>query len=213
VEIRVAEHAGAVLHCALCHERLPKLCARCDECGTRLHFACRAILSRCPTLGCASGPHETLVTAPPSLFRSSNEARKRRIVRQRALGLLGWALAGCLALGLVGAAIPKVEARVARLRAERALLDLHAIASSVDLYRIDTGRFPWILRDLQRPARGVDGWSGPYPEGPLLDPWGNPYVYRHRSGRPYCELLSYGADGVPGGSGACADLRVIQGLD
>jgi general secretion pathway protein G len=40
-----------------------------------------------------------------------------------------------------------------------------------------------------------------------LDPWGKPYIYRYpgAQGDDY-DLLSYGKDGQPGGTGEDADL-------
>lgn len=38
-----------------------------------------------------------------------------------------------------------------------------------------------------------------------LDPWDNPYVYKLEGSRDY-SVISYGADGVPGGSGLDADI-------
>jgi general secretion pathway protein G len=206
VEIRVAEHPGAELHCALCHGRLPKLSTRCDPCGTRMHFGCRASLRRCPTLGCPSGPHEEIVSAPAALFRPSREARKRQILRRRAASLAVWALVGCGAIaGLLNLG-PQVEARIANTRRLRAQSELLVFVNAIALYRADTGQNPRSLSDLARTA-GIRGWSGPYlaVDAPPLDPWGNEYVYRHHSGRVY-ELLSYGSNGVPGGQGAQADV-------
>lgn len=37
-----------------------------------------------------------------------------------------------------------------------------------------------------------------------LDPWGNPYVYTAEGGK--YTIISYGADGVPGGTGSDADI-------
>ena len=46
----------------------------------------------------------------------------------------------------------------------------------------------------------------------LLDPWGNPYVYRYpsESGKDEPEIISYGADGKPGGDGVNTDLRNLD---
>ena len=38
-----------------------------------------------------------------------------------------------------------------------------------------------------------------------LDPWDNPYMYKLEGSRNY-SIISYGADGVPGGSGLDADI-------
>jgi general secretion pathway protein G len=39
-----------------------------------------------------------------------------------------------------------------------------------------------------------------------LDPWGNPFVYAPSTGTLWADVLSYGADGQPGGSGPAADV-------
>jgi len=41
-----------------------------------------------------------------------------------------------------------------------------------------------------------------------IDPWGNPLQY-NSTGKTY-ELICYGADGKPGGTGADADIRADQ---
>ena len=43
----------------------------------------------------------------------------------------------------------------------------------------------------------------------FLDPWGRPYLYRRpgQAGSEY-DLLTFGRDGVPGGSGEDADIIV-----
>ena len=48
---------------------------------------------------------------------------------------------------------------------------------------------------------GVNGWQGPYlPQDLPTDPWNRPYVYKYpgeHGDEP--DILSYGADGQPGG--------------
>jgi general secretion pathway protein G len=39
-----------------------------------------------------------------------------------------------------------------------------------------------------------------------LDPWGHPYMYKSPGEHGDFDLLSYGKDGQPGGSGESADL-------
>jgi general secretion pathway protein G len=39
-----------------------------------------------------------------------------------------------------------------------------------------------------------------------LDPWGNPFVYAPSTGTLWADVLSYGADGQPGGEGSAADV-------
>ena len=50
-------------------------------------------------------------------------------------------------------------------------------------------------------------WNGPYLRKAVpLDPWGKPYVYKQPGAKGDFDLLSYGKDGQPGGSGENADI-------
>lgn len=51
-------------------------------------------------------------------------------------------------------------------------------------------------------------WRGPYLEKAVpLDPWSKPYIYRSPGDQNQdFELLSYGKDGRPGGTGDAADI-------
>ena len=53
----------------------------------------------------------------------------------------------------------------------------------------------------------MDKWDGPYlPKEIPLDPWGNPYEYRAPGEHGDYDIISYGADGQPGGEGADMDV-------
>ena len=63
---------------------------------------------------------------------------------------------------------------------------------------------------LQALVENVDNnekWNGPYikPSVPK-DPWGNAYVYACPGEHGDYDLVSYGADGQPGGEGDNADI-------
>lgn len=79
--------------------------------------------------------------------------------------------------------------------------------SALDSYRLDVGRYPESLDGLVDNDSGRPTWSGPYLRGEVQkDPWGNDYHYESRnSGRDYV-LMSYGADGAPGGQDTDADI-------
>ncbi|MBK9168517.1 MAG: type II secretion system major pseudopilin GspG [Bryobacterales bacterium] len=78
-------------------------------------------------------------------------------------------------------------------------------------YKMATGNFPTSEQGLEalrtRPAN-ANNWDGPYLRKEVpLDPWGNPYVYKFPSEHgDEPELISYGADGQPGGDGINADI-------
>jgi general secretion pathway protein G len=84
------------------------------------------------------------------------------------------------------------------------------LESAVDTYRLDIGRYPTTAQGLEalreRPD-GIDKWDGPYLRKELpLDPWGNPYVYESPSEHGEYAIVSYGADGTPGGEGIDMDI-------
>jgi general secretion pathway protein G len=83
--------------------------------------------------------------------------------------------------------------------------------SSLDLFRLDVGRYPTSAEGLEalhtKPA-GVDNWDSPYLKKEVpLDPWGHPYVYRCPGQHGDFDLLSYGADGQEGGDGDGVDIK------
>ena len=60
---------------------------------------------------------------------------------------------------------------------------------------------------MQRPG-SVTSWGGPYLKGNVVpkDPWGKPYIYHSPGQHGAYDILSYGADGQEGGTGAAADI-------
>ena len=84
------------------------------------------------------------------------------------------------------------------------------LESAVDTYRLDIGRYPNTAQGLealrQRPD-GIDKWDGPYLRKELpMDPWGNSYVYESPSEHGEYAIISYGADGKPGGEEIDMDI-------
>lgn len=108
-------------------------------------------------------------------------------------------------------ATPPVLRYLARAKTDTARLQINGLASALDLYRVDVGRYPTQEESLQalvvRPP-GVETWNGPYvkKQSSLVDPWGAPYVYRIPGERGEFDLLSYGADKAPGGTGENQDV-------
>ena len=85
-----------------------------------------------------------------------------------------------------------------------------AFASALDHYRIDVGHYPTTDLGLNalivRPGNEKK-WNGPYLNKALpLDPWGNAYQYRSPAQKNEYEIISYGKDGMPGGTGDNADI-------
>ena len=88
---------------------------------------------------------------------------------------------------------------------------LSLLTSSVDQFKLSVGRYPTAdegLRVLlEKPQSDSDKWTGPYlnKEAVPKDGWGHDFVYQLDEKWGY-RILSYGADGKPGGEGENADL-------
>jgi general secretion pathway protein G len=113
-----------------------------------------------------------------------------------------------LLASLVG---PRVLGQLGGAKSKTAAVQIADFEKSLDLFRLDVGRFPTTEEGLNalatRPGN-VANWNGPYLRGTLpVDPWGNPY--RYTSNGAY-EIVSLGADGAPGGEGENADVRNKQ---
>ncbi|MBU4128725.1 type II secretion system protein GspG [bacterium] len=117
-----------------------------------------------------------------------------------------------------------------RVKAAKAEMDIFSI--SLEMYRLTIGHFPSTSQGLpalvKKPSaesgENLDAWNGPYikyrrfavttgggcgckpatVEEPT-DPWGNKYVYQ-RNNDGSCDIISYGKDGVAGGTGWNEDI-------
>lgn len=113
-----------------------------------------------------------------------------------------------LIMALVG---PRVLNFLTESKVKAAKIQIESLSSALDLYALDTGRYPSSsegLDALMQPPGGTAGWNGPYLKGTVVpkDPWGKSYVYRSPGQRGAYDIQSYGADGQEGGSGAAADI-------
>lgn len=112
-----------------------------------------------------------------------------------------------LLAGLVG---PRVLNQLGGAKAKTAAVQIADLDKSLELFKLDVGRYPTTEEGLQalvaRPG-ALAGWSGPYLKGAGVpaDPWGHAYRYSAVNGA--VEILSLGADGAPGGEGEAADIR------
>jgi general secretion pathway protein G len=102
------------------------------------------------------------------------------------------------------AASPASETSIEAAKKSIALSTIGDLKLALNLFELDTGRFPTTdegLPELANNSKNVNGWHGPYISKLPLDPWGHPYVYRcpaTESGRDF-DLLSTGPDGHEGG--------------
>ena len=114
-------------------------------------------------------------------------------------------------IGLLAAYVgPKYFAQIGKSETKTAMAQIDALSKALDQYRLDVGHYPNSeigLSGLFVKPSNETRWDGPYLKKNVpLDPWGKPYVYRQPGEHGEYDLLSYGKDGRPGGSGETADI-------
>ncbi len=111
---------------------------------------------------------------------------------------------------LVGYVAPRYFSQVGKSEIQVTKAQIDALDKALDQYRLDTRRYPTTEQGLHalvtKPANETN-WNGPYLKKAVPnDPWGRPYVYRNPGQKGDFDLISYGRDGQPGGSGEDADI-------
>ncbi len=127
-------------------------------------------------------------------------------------------------IGLLAALItPRLIDRLSESKQKITRQQIQMISTALDLFRADVGRYPTTEEGLEALVRRPETippelWRGPYLKHGKLpkDPWGNPFVYYgpdsevvKEKGYEYL-IISYGADGKPGGTGEAKDITNID---
>lgn len=117
---------------------------------------------------------------------------------------------------LAGLIVPRIMGRPEEAKQLKAKLQIESLETSLKLYKLDNGTYPTTDQGLQAlveaPSSGVlaPKWrEGGYVEKGRLpkDPWGYDFVYLSPGVHGDFDLLSYGADGVPGGEDRNTDIN------
>lgn len=119
-------------------------------------------------------------------------------------------------LGILAAIIaPKLVGRTDDARVTQAKIQIRNLETALKLFKMDNGFYPSTEQGLE--ALITEPTTGQIPKnyrkgGYLeqrrlaLDPWGNPYIYISPGANGDYDIISYGADGKPGGEGYDADI-------
>ena len=118
-------------------------------------------------------------------------------------------------LGLLVAIVaPKILGRTDDARITAAKLQIRQLEEALHLYKLDNAVYPSTEQGLDalinKPSVGEvpTHWrEGGYVPKIPNDPWGHPYVYLSPGAHGDYDLMSYGADGEPGGEGKNADIE------
>jgi general secretion pathway protein G len=127
---------------------------------------------------------------------------------QRGFSLIEIIVVVVLIGGIVAFAASRILGGGDRAKVKLTQAQLQTLAEKVQQYQMDTGALPPTLDALVTAPGGTQGWLGPYAKtADLNDAWMHPMLYKvPGEGKPF-DLVSYGADGKPGGDSVNADLK------
>ena len=115
-------------------------------------------------------------------------------------------------LGLLASlAGPRVMKYLGGAKSDTAKLQIEELGQSLELYRLEVGRYPTSeegLNALIQAPGSVTGWNGPYLKKKEVpkDPWGNEYRYAAPGQHGPFDISSLGADNQEGGEGENKDI-------
>jgi general secretion pathway protein G len=117
---------------------------------------------------------------------------------------------------LAGLIIPRIMGRPEEAKQLKAKMQIESLETALKLYKLDNGMYPDTEQGLQalieQPETGAlpknwrkDGYleKGRVPK----DPWENDFLYLSPGAHGDCDIISYGADGVPDGEDKNRDIN------
>ena len=120
-------------------------------------------------------------------------------------------------IGVLGAiVVPQFMSRPDQAKVTAAKIDIQAIATALEMYRLDNAHYPSTQQGLEALVKRPSGsptarnWNSQgYLKSMPIDPWSTPYQYLNpgvNSVDGTYDLYSLGADGVAGGEGLGVDI-------
>ena len=110
---------------------------------------------------------------------------------------------------------PKIMGRPEQAKQVKAKVDIEGFETALKLYKLDNGFYPTTEQGLEALVVAPDSGKIPknWRQGGYLekgkvpkDPWGDNFVYLCPGTHGDYDIISYGADGAPGGEGYDKDI-------
>jgi len=156
------------------------------------------------------------IASQPAFPLDSRRSVARRTVSNRLAAIRGMTLIEILVvLTLIGIVMGIVGGNYLgqgeKAKAKAARIEIEQIGQTLDLFKLEVGRYPTTQEGLQAlitAPSGVPNWNGPYWKKSTLpkDPWTNEYKYSSPGQHGAYDLWSYGADGKEGGDATNKDI-------
>ena len=117
---------------------------------------------------------------------------------------------------LAGLIIPRIMGRPEEARRMKARVQIESIETALKLYKLDNGSYPSTEQGLEAlvEAPSVGQLPRAWRDGGYLekgrvpkDPWENEFIYLSPGANSDFDLISYGADGEPGGEDVNEDVN------
>lgn len=111
-------------------------------------------------------------------------------------------------IGILAAiVVPRLGRRADDAKVAATKAQIYAFKQALEIFKLKAGRYPGTSEGLE--ALVSNEYENFLDQDTIpLDPWNNPYIYTSPGAEGHdFEIVSYGEDGVPGGSGYAADIR------
>ena len=145
------------------------------------------------------------------------KAKKNRLITDSRGFSLIELMVVVIILGILAMYIgPKLIGRTEQAKETQTRVQIEALETALKLYKLDNSIYPsteqGLLALIEQPETGIipRKWrKGGYLEkGKVpLDPWGNEFIYVSPGVNGDYDIVSYGADGVPGGEDENKDIN------
>jgi general secretion pathway protein G len=166
-----------------------------------------------PSLDPDSAPRAARPAAQFTATRSASGIASddgHRCRRRRGFTLLELLVVIVIIGMLAGLVAPRYFDQVSKSNTKIAKAQIDSLEKALDQYRLDVGSYPTTeqgLDALNTRPQNLEKWTGPYLKKAVpLDPWSVSYVYKSPGDHGEYDLMSYGKDGQPGGTGEAADV-------
>ena len=119
-------------------------------------------------------------------------------------------LAVVIILGLLAATLTvSFRGQIGRAKQELARTGIGVVVAGIETFSMEQERLPTMDEGLEILTRPPAGRAEPYlrPDK-ILDPWRRPYIYVAPGPIGAYQVLSYGADGQPGGAAGSEDADI-----